>query len=89
MVRCIAGTIVDVGRGRFVPSDVVTMLAARDRTKAGVTAPACGLTIEEVYYPDAWQHAGIPTDAVFPGYPVHDDDWPPRPRELADDVTSG
>ena len=45
---------------------------------AGVTAPPEGLTLEEVYYPDRLEHAGIPADARFPGFPVADDDWPPR-----------
>ncbi len=79
MVRCLAGTLVDVGRGRFSPADVVRMLDARDRTTAGVTAPALGLTLEEVYYPDALDHAEIPADARFPRFPVDDENWPPRP----------
>jgi tRNA pseudouridine38-40 synthase len=69
MVRCLAGTLVDVGRGRFSVSDVSRMLAARDRTKAGVTAHAQGLTLEEVYYPDRIDHAAIPSEARFPGWP--------------------
>jgi tRNA pseudouridine38-40 synthase len=81
MVRCLAGTLVDVGRGRFSPRDMSRLLAARDRTQAGVTAPALGLTLEEVYYPDALAHADIPPDAVFPGYPVGEADWPPRSHE--------
>ena len=80
MVRTLAGTLVDVGRGRFRPDDVTRMIAARDRRSAGVTAPALGLTIEEVYYPDALAHAEIPADARFPGFPVTAEDWPPQPR---------
>lgn len=79
MVRCLAGTLVDVGRGRFAPADMTRVLAARDRTVAGVTAPAQGLTLEEVYYPDALAHAGIPEDARFPGFPVTAEDWPAGP----------
>lgn len=45
MVRIIAGTLIDVGQGRFRPEDVKTMLEARDRTAAGQTAPACGLCL--------------------------------------------
>lgn len=81
MVRCLAGTLVDVGRGRFSPDDIPRLLALRDRTKTGVTAPAHGLTLEEVYYPDTLARAEIPADAVFPGFPVSDDDWPPRPAD--------
>ena len=45
MVRIIAGTLIDVGQGRYKPSDVKTMLEACDRTAAGQTAPACGLCL--------------------------------------------
>lgn len=70
MIRCLMGTLVDVGRGRYTPDDVARMLEARDRRQAGVTAPPEGLTLEEVYYPDAYAHAEIPVDAKFPGYPL-------------------
>ncbi len=50
MVRNIAGTLVDVGRGRRNPDDVRALLQARDRTRAGVTAPAHGLCLTEVKY---------------------------------------
>jgi len=43
MVRIIAGTLVEVGLGKFKPSEMTDMLAARDRTCAGSTAPAHGL----------------------------------------------
>lgn len=76
MIRCLAGTLVDVGRGRFTPADMTRLLAARDRRQAGVTAPAQGLTLEEVYYPDGVEHAGIPADARFPGWPVTPESWP-------------
>lgn len=45
MVRIIAGTLIDVGQGRFRPKEVKMMLDARDRTAAGQTAPACGLCL--------------------------------------------
>lgn len=50
MVRNIVGTIVEVGKGRFKPEDVQAMLDARDRTKAGPTAPPQGLYLVEVEY---------------------------------------
>lgn len=50
MVRIIAGTLTQIGRGRFEPEATADMLAARDRTKAGMTAPACGLYLVEVRY---------------------------------------
>lgn len=50
MVRVMAGTIVDIGRGRFAPEHVAWLLRDRDRKKAGVTAPACGLCLMSVVY---------------------------------------
>ena len=48
MVRIIAGTLIEVGRGRFKPEDIKEILEAKDRTKAGPTAPACGLTLMNI-----------------------------------------
>lgn len=45
MVRIIAGTLMEVGRGRIPPEAVKEILEARDRQAAGGTAPACGLTL--------------------------------------------
>ncbi len=52
MVRVMTGTLLDVGAGRYAPEDVARMLAARDRRAAGTTAPACGLSLVNVVYPD-------------------------------------
>lgn len=76
MVRIIAGTLVDAGAGKLTADDVSEMLEARDRRRAGQTAPAQGLTMEEVYYPDTVERAEIPEDAVFPGWPALAEDWP-------------
>lgn len=45
MVRIIAGTLMEVGRGHLAPEEVKTILEAKDRQAAGPTAPACGLTL--------------------------------------------
>jgi tRNA pseudouridine38-40 synthase len=50
MVRSIAGTLVDVGLGRWPPSYVAEILASRDRRRAGRAAPACGLFLVRVDY---------------------------------------
>jgi tRNA pseudouridine38-40 synthase len=50
MVRIMVGTLVEVGLGRRPPGSVADILAARDRRMAGITAPAKGLTLWEVYY---------------------------------------
>lgn len=51
MVRIMAGTLIEIGQGRRDPEDMAPILAARDRTRAGLTAPACGLFLEQVHYP--------------------------------------
>lgn len=50
MVRIIAGTLLDVGTGRFSPEDVKGMLEARDRKRAGITAEPQGLTLISICY---------------------------------------
>lgn len=50
MVRIIAGTAIEVGLGITAPADMAAILAARDRAKAGRTAPAKGLTLVRVEY---------------------------------------
>lgn len=50
MVRIIAGTLAGVGRGYFEPEDMERMLEAKDRTKAGVTAPPQGLILVGIEY---------------------------------------
>mgnify|MGYP003295573866 CR=1 FL=1 len=50
MVRIIAGTLMEVGKGRFTPEQVKEILEAKDRTKAGPTAPAKGLILYEYQF---------------------------------------
>jgi tRNA pseudouridine38-40 synthase len=50
MVRIMAGTLVDIGRGRFAPEHIDMLLRDPERKKAGVTAPACGLCLIRVTY---------------------------------------
>lgn len=50
MVRAIAGTLLNVGRGRWQVEDVARILQSGDRAQAGATAPACGLYLVEVGY---------------------------------------
>jgi tRNA pseudouridine38-40 synthase len=50
MVRSIVGTLVNVGRGKWTADDVTRILNAQLRSKAGSTAPACGLYLVDVSY---------------------------------------
>ena len=50
MVRILTGTLIEIGDGRRNPEDVLEILEAKNRERAGYTAPACGLTLLEVTY---------------------------------------
>ncbi len=50
MVRSIVGTLVDIGRGKF-KSTLADIIACKDRSRAGLTAPPFGLVLEKVNYP--------------------------------------
>ena len=50
MVRIIVGTLLEVGFGKREPEDIPAILEARDRKKAGYTAPAQGLCLTRVDY---------------------------------------
>lgn len=53
-VRIMAGTLVEVGRGRRAADSLAGILAAKDRTRAGLTAPPEGLCLEKVWYGAQW-----------------------------------
>ncbi|HFC92623.1 MAG TPA: tRNA pseudouridine(38-40) synthase TruA [Leucothrix mucor] len=67
MVRNIVGSLFDVGLGIKSPQWFVELLAIKDRTKAGVTAPACGLYFVSVSYPEKYQ---IPKNNQSPKFVV-------------------
>lgn len=50
MVRNLAGTLVDVGKGKVTAAGFAQILAGKDRAKAGITAPPQGLYLQEVKY---------------------------------------
>lgn len=52
MVRILTGTLIEVGEGKRSPEEMPAILAAKDRTTAGFTAPAEGLMLMSVGYPD-------------------------------------
>lgn len=61
-VRILVGTLALVGRGQWTRRDVEEALAARDRTRAGPTAPPQGLCLMEVRY-DLAAGQGVEADA--------------------------
>jgi tRNA pseudouridine38-40 synthase len=63
-VRILAGTLQMVGRGQWSTTDVEAALAARDRARAGPTAPPDGLCLMEVRYDGRSDADGDPEDAV-------------------------
>lgn len=52
MIRIIAGTLMDIGEGKRSPEDMETIIEAKDRGAAGLTAPPQGLTLIRYEYPD-------------------------------------
>jgi tRNA pseudouridine38-40 synthase len=50
MVRAIAGSLVEVGRGRWPAARIAAIVASADRAQAGPTAPAHGLFLVSVRY---------------------------------------
>lgn len=74
MVRNLVGLCVEIGRGARGPEEIDTILAARAREAAGMMAPAEGLFLDAVGYPD---------ELLDPGYlPA---DFTPRPRAAEGD----
>lgn len=65
MVRNIAGALMAVGEGAREPQWTAELLAARDRSAGGVTAPPEGLYLVAVRYPERF---GLPAPAVAPYY---------------------
>jgi len=50
MVRTSVGALVDVGRGKWSREEVAEILLAKDRRRAGLTAPPHGLFLKDVKY---------------------------------------
>lgn len=66
MVRNIAGVLIAIGTGKQPPEWAATVLAGRDRSAGGVTAPAGGLRFMGVLYPDEFDMPlGPESRAVF------------------------
>jgi tRNA pseudouridine38-40 synthase len=61
MVRNITGLLVAIGNGGEAPEWAAKVLASRDRTSGGIAAPAHGLTLTAVAYPE---HFELPDNSV-------------------------
>ena len=51
MVRAVVGTLFEIGRGKMTQAQLADIIAAKDRCKAGHSAPAEGLFLVEIKYP--------------------------------------
>lgn len=60
MVRILSGTLIEVGKGKRQPQDIPGILAAKDRAKAGITAPAQGLFLKQVHYKPLCAQSEVP-----------------------------
>ncbi|NYZ63840.1 tRNA pseudouridine(38-40) synthase TruA [Luteimonas deserti] len=63
MVRNIVGSLLEIGAGAQDEAWIATLLAERDRTRAGPTAPAAGLVFLGPLYPPEW---GLPAGVTLP-----------------------
>ncbi len=52
MVRAIVGTLFEIGRGKMTEQEFVDIIEQKHRTAAGMSAPAEGLFLVEVTYPE-------------------------------------
>ena len=55
MVRKMVGTLLEVGRGKLTPDDILRLFQARDRSKSGPTIPPQGLCMVSVEHEEAWR----------------------------------
>jgi tRNA pseudouridine38-40 synthase len=55
MVRKMVGTLLEVGRGRLTPEDILRLYQLRDRSKSGPTVPPQGLCMVAVEHEEAWR----------------------------------
>lgn len=55
MVRKMVGTLLDVGRGKLLPDDILRLYQLRDRSKSGPTVPPQGLVMVKVEHEEAWR----------------------------------
>jgi tRNA pseudouridine38-40 synthase len=59
MVRAIVGTLMEVGRRKYEPQFVGQIIQSQNRAQAGITAPAEGLYLVKVDYPELLLRRGL------------------------------
>jgi tRNA pseudouridine38-40 synthase len=75
MVRGIAGTLLQIGESQRKASEMAEVLASRDRSIVGPTAPAKGLTLERVWYiPDLYGNPNQVRECLGNSEKIHRDD---------------
>lgn len=52
MVRIMVGTLLEVSKGTLQEDEILDIIKSKDRSRAGATAPACGLYLDQVFYDD-------------------------------------
>jgi tRNA pseudouridine38-40 synthase len=52
MVRAVVGTLLEVGYGKVSLDQFEEIIASKNRSNAGASAPAFGLYLSQVHYPD-------------------------------------
>ena len=52
MVRAVVGTLFDIGRGKMTEKELAAIIAAKNRCRAGHSAPAEGLSLVNIEYPE-------------------------------------
>ena len=73
MVRIIIGTLIEVGQGKRDPESLPDTLASLDRSRAGHTAPAHGLYLDEIYFSGAFADAETDPDGPGEAHPSASD----------------
>ena len=76
MVRILIGTLISVSNGKITINKIKKLFTVKKRNNVGITVPAQGLILINLYYPDNLYEANIPNNIFFPKYPINIKKWP-------------
>jgi tRNA pseudouridine38-40 synthase len=65
MVRAMVGTLLEVGKQKILPQDVVDILSSKNRCNAGQSVPAHGLFLVDINYPELFEISKLRTIEVL------------------------